>query len=235
MKTKNKIYQGSSKTLYGSDLDFTLVMSFSDRFALRNGQILNLSGKGVINNMISSFIMSKLDSMGIENHFIKKLNMKEQLIQHAEVFPFSVSVAGIACGRYVKEFGLEEGFVFDSPLIDFVIRSPNYPIINEEQMFNFGWLCREELEDIKKRSIRIYDFLSGLFMGVGIRLVECRLEFGRVFTGDDFVIMLVDEISPDTCRLWDLGNNEKLCFEAVENGLESGIEPYRTVLKRLGA
>lgn len=231
---KNKIYQGSSKILYQSDEDFALIMAFIDDIRLENNLKVNIPGKGVINNNISSFIMSKLDMVGIENHLIEKINMREQLIQLVDMFPIQLSIATIACGRYVEEFGMEEGYVFDNPVIDFRIKNSDlkYPIINEHQIISFGWLTKEEIKQVKHCAIRTYDFLTGLFAGAEIRLVECKLEFGRVFNGDKFVVMVADEISPDTCRLWDIHSNEKLGSEAIAANNENAIKYYHTVAQR---
>jgi phosphoribosylaminoimidazole-succinocarboxamide synthase len=206
-------------------------MSFSDKITLENGEVFDISGKGVLNNNISSFIMSKLDMVGIDNHFIEKLNMREQLIQSVDIFPVQVLVSSVACGRFVKEFSMEEGYVFDYPIIDFRVRSSElkHPIINEHQILNFGWLSKREIKELKKQALRTYDFLSGLFTGIGIRLVECTLEFGRVFNGEEFMVMLADEISPDNCRLWDIHSNEKLGAEMILHSQEQALKSYQTI------
>lgn len=232
---KERIYKGTSKTLYQSDEDYALIMSFEDTMRVSKDKIIEVSGKGAINNAISAYIMQKLDMIGIDNHMIEKINMKRQLIQFVDIYPIQIHVSTIASGRYVTEFGMEDGFVFESPIIDFKIKNKdlNYPIINETQIINFGWLSKYELKEIKNNAIRIHDFLAGLFAGIGIRMVDVKLEFGRVFNGEDFVTMLVDEISPDTCRLWDMNSNEKLCYEIAHDDPGSVISAYREVLKRL--
>lgn len=232
---KQKLYQGSSKILYQAPEDFALIMSFTDKIMLEDGEILDISGKGVLNNNISASIMSKLDMVGIDNHLIEKINMREQIIQAVDILPIQVVVSSVACGRFVQEFLMEEGYVFDHPIIDFRVKSSElkHPIINEHQIFNFGWLSKREISEVKHKAIRIYDFLSGLFVGVGIRLVECRLEFGRVFNGEDFIIMLADEISPDTCRLWDMNSNEKLGQELIKDNPEKAFNSYQTIANLL--
>ncbi|RTK92235.1 MAG: phosphoribosylaminoimidazolesuccinocarboxamide synthase [Rickettsiales bacterium] len=232
---KEKIYKGTSKTLYQSDEDYALVMSFEDTMRVSKDKIIEVSGKGAINNTISAYIMQKLDMIGIDNHMIEKINMKRQLVQFVDIYPIQIHISTIASGRYVTEFGMENGFVFESPIIDFRIKNKDldYPIINETQIINFGWLSKYELKEIKNNAIRIHDFLAGLFAGIGIRMVDVKLEFGRVFNGEDFVTMLVDEISPDTCRLWDMNSNEKLCYEIANDDPGAVISAYREVLKRL--
>ncbi|AJQ51588.1 MAG: phosphoribosylaminoimidazolesuccinocarboxamide synthase [Rickettsia conorii subsp. raoultii] len=232
---KKKLYEGSSKILYSAEEDFLLIMAFSDKAILATGETVDISGKGVLNNNISSFLMDKLEMIGIENHFIEKINMREQLIQYVEVFPIQVIISSVACSRFVKEFGMDEGYVFDKPIIDFKVRSREfkYPIVNEYQILNFGWLTRDEIKAVKEQALRIYDFLSGLFIGVGIRLVECKLEFGRVFNGEESIIMLTDEISPDNCRLWHINSNEKLGFELLEKEPNKVFESYQLIADRL--
>ncbi|MCC8417001.1 MAG: phosphoribosylaminoimidazolesuccinocarboxamide synthase [Rickettsia endosymbiont of Bryobia graminum] len=232
---KEKLYQGSSKILYQSQEDFAYIMAFTDKMTLENGKIIDIAGKGVLNNNISSFIMTKLDMVGIDNHFIEKLNMREQLIQSVDIFPIQISVSSVACGRFVKEFSMEEGYVLDHPIIDFKVRSSElkHPIINEHQILNFGWLSTKEISQVKQQALRVYDFLSGLFVGIGIRLIECQLEFGRVFNGKEFMVMLADEISPDNCRLWDIHNNEKLGRELMDIDPDKGFKSYQTIAKLL--
>jgi phosphoribosylaminoimidazole-succinocarboxamide synthase len=237
MKKKNKLHKGSSKTVYGSDEEYQLVLAFNDEIPLTNDQSIEISGKGVLCNSISAFLMEKLDMIGVEHHFVEKINMRQQLVQYVEIYPIQVRISNVACSRYITDFGLEEGLVFETPVIDFRVknRELNYPIINEHQINSFGWLSTPEIRDLKKIAIRTHDFLTGIFAGCGIRLVECCLEFGRVYDGEDFVIMLSDEISPDTCRLWDLSTNRRLCFELAHTNPDEIISAYTEVAKRLGA
>lgn len=232
---REKIYQGFSKTLYQSDNDYSLLMYFGDNIRLNDKDSIEVSGKGVITNSISSFIMQKLDMVGIENHFIEKINMRQQRVQFVDILPIQVHISTVACGRYVSDFGIEEGLVFELPVIDFRVKNSalNYPVIGEYQMVNFGWLSDQELATLKNKAIRIHDFLCGLFAGVGIRLVECKIEFGRVFEEDDAIIMLADEISPDNCRLWDIETNEKLSFEVAKDNPERILSAYQEVQRRL--
>lgn len=232
---KEKIYTGSSKTLYQSDEDYALIMSFNDTLKLQDKSSIVISGKGVTNNSISAFLMQKLDLIGVETHFIQKNNMRQQLIQFVDVFPVQLRISSLASGRYVTDFGMEDGFVFDSPIIDFRVKNGdlNYPLINEHQIYNFSWLSNKEIAELKKVAIRVHDFLTGFFAGIGIRLVDIKLEFGRVFNGEDYMIMLTDEISPDTCKLWDMHNNEKLCYEIAETNPDLVIDAYQEVLRRL--
>lgn len=232
---KEKIYKGSSKSLYDIEDDYTLLLSFDDGIRLNSGKTIEVAGKGVLCNSISAFLMEKLDLVGIDNHFLEKNNMRQQLVQFVDIYPIQIRVSNIAMNRYVTDFGMEEGFVFDSPVIDFRIKNSKlgYPIVNESQITSFGWLNKQEIKQLKKQTVRVHDFLTGIFAGAGIRLVESCLEFGRVFNGGDFITMLVDEISPDNLRLWDMETNRQLSFELAEDNPGDIIPAYEEVLKRL--
>lgn len=231
---REKIYEGTSKIVYEAEEDYALIQFFKDDQKLENGEVIAISGKGIIKNSISAFIMNSLDMANIENHLLEKINMREQKIQLVDIIPVQVSVANIACGRYVSDFGIEEGYVFENSMLDFRIKNAEFgnPVTCEHQMLNFGWLHKEELKALKKEAIRVSDFLTGLFAGVGIRLVECNLEFGTVFDGDSFSMMLADEVTPDTCRLWDMETNQKLDFEYAAANPDKAILVYEEVAKR---
>ena len=233
-KIKEKLYEGSTKILYEGVEDFSLIQFFKDDFKLPSGEIIQISGKGSLNNKISAFIMESMDIAGIENHFLEKINMREQLVQLLEVMPVQVCVSNVSAGRYVTQLGIEEGYVFDSPMIDFRLKYKEHPgsIINEHQLVNFGWMVEEDVKQIKTDAMRINAFLTGLFAAVGIRLVECHLEFGRVCDGEIFFFMLADEITPDTCRLWDIESNARLDFEYISSNPNNAIEVYKEITKR---
>lgn len=233
---KEKVYEGTTKVVYKGVEEYTLVQFFKDELQVGPDKVVTIAGKGVINNSISAHLMSRLEMIGVENHLIEKINMREQVIQLVDLFPIQVIISNVAAGRYVTDFGIEEGFVFDSPVIDFRMKNSklNYPVLTESQLVNFGWAYEEEIKIIKEKALRICDFLTGLFSGINIRLVDARLEFGRVFNGEDFLMMLADEISPDTCRLWDIDTNEKLDFEGAMNDIDNAPKIYQEVAKRLG-
>lgn len=230
-----KLYQGSRKTLYQSHDEYSLMMFFSDKIITRDKEVLEIPGKGIINNNLSAFIMQKLDMLGIENHLIEKMNMREQLIQFVDIIPLKLSISTVACGRYAHSFGLDEGYVFDSPIIDYYIknRDLNYPVVNEFQIKVFGWMSQKEINVMQTMAMRIYDFLVGLFAGIGIRVAECTLEFGRVFNGEEFLIILADEISFDNCHLRDINNNKSIGFENIKDSCQDHvIHSCQNILKR---
>lgn len=231
---REKIYEGGSKIVYETEEDYALIQFFKDDHKLKDGQTIEVAGKGIIKNSISAFIMNSLDMANIDNHLLEKINMREQKIQIVDMIPVQVSIANVACGRYVSDFGIEEGYVFNDTMMDFRIKNAEFgnPVTCEQQMLSFGWLHKEELAALKKEAMRVSDFLTGLFAGIGIRLVECCLEFGTVFDGHNFAMMLADEITPDTCRLWDMETNQKLDFEYASANPDKAILVYEEIAKR---
>ena len=233
---KEKVYEGSSKILYVTEEEYTLIQFFKDDHVLGSGDIVQIPGKGIIKNSISAFLMEAMKLANIPNHLIEKLNMREQRIALVDLIPVQICVANVACGRYATEFGIEEGFVFDTPMIDFRVKNSEQgnPVTNEQQIAGFGWTFDEEIKELKAAAVRVSDFLIGLFAGAGIRMVECQLEFGRGFDGNGYVLILADEITPDSCRLWDIETNRRLDFEAPTASAEEVIAVYQEVAKRLG-
>ena len=233
---KDKIYEGSEKIFYSAEEEFALIEFFTDTTKLPSGEIIESSGKGVFRNSISAFLMERLDMVGIDNHLIEKINMREQLIQMVDMMPMQVSIAYLACGRYKTEFGLEEGYVFDKPMIDYYFKTVDklLPSSNENHIMNLCMLTSYEMEAIRKITLRAADFLAGFFAASGIRLVEARFEIGKVFTGEEFIMMIADEISPDNCRLWDLDSNNKLDFEAISENPDNAVKIYKEVASRIG-
>ena len=213
MSKRRRIYEGKAKVLYEGPEPGTLVQHFKDDATAFNAEKHEvIEGKGVLNNRISEYIFLQLAQIGIQTHFIKALNMREQLIREAEIVPLEVVIRNIAAGSLVKRLGLKEGEPLPRPLIEFYYKDDALgdPLISEDHIAVFGWATQNELDEIMSVAVRINDFLIGLFAGAGIRLVDFKLEFGRVWEGDVQRIILADEISPDNCRLWDAQTNEKM-------------------------
>ena len=212
---KKPIYEGKAKCLYEGPDAGTLIQHFKDdATAFNNKKKGTITGKGVINNRISEFLMTKLGDIGIPTHLIKNLNMREQLVRRLDIIPLEVVVRNIAAGSLSKRVGVEDGTLMMSPIIEFYYKDDALgdPLVNEDHIINFGWANTEELEILRSLAFRINDFLSGLFIGAKLKLVDFKMEFGR-FTMEEqgiMQIMLADEISPDTCRLWDYDTNEKM-------------------------
>jgi phosphoribosylaminoimidazole-succinocarboxamide synthase len=236
-RVRNKILESSTKIIYETQDEFILAQFFKDTL-LVGDKLFQISGKGVLNNTISSILMDKLDIVGIANHYIEKINMREQSIQAVDIIPISVLLTNLSYGRYVKDFGIEEGYVFEKPMIDFRVRNNNLlSPINEDQLINFGWLNEGEAKLLKHAAYRVNDFITGFFAGIGLRLVQIRLKFGRIFNGNDFVIMLAGEMSPETCILQSIDNNEQFNIDDLMNDPQSfsekGLYIYQEIARRL--
>jgi phosphoribosylaminoimidazole-succinocarboxamide synthase len=237
MSKRRRIYEGKAKVLYEGPEPGTLVQHFKDDATAFNAEKHDvIEGKGVLNNRISEYIFLQLAQLGIQTHFIKALNMREQLIREAEIVPLEVVIRNVAAGSLVKRLGLKEGEPLPRPLIEFYYKDDALgdPLISEDHIAVFGWVTQNELDEIMTIAVRINDFLIGLFAGAGIRLVDFKLEFGRVWEGDVQRIILADEISPDNCRLWDINSNEKLDKDRFRQDLGGLVDAYQEVARRLG-
>ncbi len=237
MNKRRKIYEGKAKTLYEGPEPGTLVQHFKDDATAGNGQKHEIiDGKGVLNNRISEFIFQKLNDLGIQTHFIRRLNMREQLIKEVEIIPLEIIVRNIAAGSLAKRLGLEIGTKLPRSIIEFCYKDDTLgdPLVSEEHITAFGWANPAELDDIMSLAVRVNDFLSGLFMGVGLQLVDFKIECGRLFEGDTMRIILADEISPDSCRLWDVKTRNKYDKDLFRQGEGGLVEAYHEVAQRLG-
>ncbi len=234
---RKKIYEGKAKILYEGPEPGTLIQYFKDDATAFNAQKKAvLEGKGVINNRISEFIMTKLTGIGVTNHFIKRLNLREQLIREVEIIPLEVVCRNIVAGSMAKRFGLPEGQQLPRSIIEFYYKNDALedPMVTEEHVTAFNWATTQEIDDILAMTVRVNDFLCGLFSAVGITLVDFKIEYGRLFEGDFSRVILADEISPDSCRLWDSTTNEKLDKDRFRRDMGNVIESYTEVAKRLG-
>ncbi|WP_025898927.1 phosphoribosylaminoimidazolesuccinocarboxamide synthase [Sneathiella glossodoripedis] len=237
MTRRRRVYEGKAKVLFEGPEPGTLVQYFKDDATAFNGvKKSTVTGKGVLNNRISEHLMSRIGEMGIPNHFIRRLNMREQLIKEVEIIPVEVIVRNVAAGSICTRLGLTEGQPMPRTLVEYCFKSDdlNDPLVSEEHITAFGWASSQELDEIMSMTLRINDFLCGLFTAIGIRLIDFKLEFGRYFDGDEMQIILADEISPDNCRLWDIATNEKLDKDRFRRDLGGVEDAYQEVAKRLG-
>ncbi len=236
--TKKLIYEGKSKILYEGTEPGTIIQYFKDDATAFNGEKHEiLSGKGVLNNRISEYVMQKLEDIGIHTHFIKRLNMREQLVKACEMIPIEILVRNVSAGTLCRRFGIEEGINFYRPVIEMCLKSDKLgdPFVTEEHIEVFGWAAPEEIEAMKNIAIRVNDFLSGVFHAVGIKLVDMKIEFGRIYDENGNLYLLVaDEISPDSCRLWDIQTGNILDKDRFRKNLGGLQDAYREVAKRLG-
>ncbi|MEK1890297.1 MAG: phosphoribosylaminoimidazolesuccinocarboxamide synthase [Phyllobacterium sp.] len=237
MNRRRRVYEGKAKILYEGPEPGTLVQHFKDDTTVlhpKKSEVID--GKGVLNNRISEYIFSQLNRMGIPTHFIRRLNMREQLIKEVEIIPLQVVVRNIAAGSLAKRLGIEEGTVLPRSIIEFYYKNDELddPMVSEEHITAFGWAAPQEIDDIMALAIRVNDFLSGLFLGVGIQLVDFKIECGRLYEGDLMRIVLADEFSPDSARLWDSQTAEKLDKDRFRRDMGGLIEAYQEVARRLG-
>ena len=237
MKKGKKLYEGKAKIIYATSSKGYAIQYFKDdATAFNNQKKSKIDGKGVLNNRISEHILSNLNQIGIKTHLVKRLNMREQVIKLVEIIPIEFIVRNIASGSITKRLGIEDGTHLKHPLIEYCYKNDKLgdPLIAEEHILNFEWATKKELEKIKKMILRINDFMVGMFRGIGIKLIDFKLEFGRIKINGKNEIILADEISPDTCRLWDSRNDKKLDKDRFRKNLGNLIEAYQDVARRLG-
>jgi len=231
------IYEGKAKILYEGPEPHLLVQYFKDDATAFNAEKKAvLDGKGVLNNRISEYMMTRLGEIGIPHHFVKRLNMREQLIKKVEIIPLEVIVRNVAAGTMAKRLGIEEGERLPRAVVEFCYKKDELgdPLVAEEHISAFGWASQPEMDDMVSLALRTNDFMCGLFSAVGIRLVDFKLEFGRLFENDTVRTILADEISPDSCRLWDRETNKKLDKDRFRRDLGDVTEAYSEVARRLG-
>ena len=209
-----------------------------DATAFNNLKKAKIEGKGVLNNRISEHLLKALGQCGIENHLVKRLNMREQLIKHVEIIPLEFIVRNISTGSLTKRLGIPEGTVLNKPLLEYCLKNDELddPLVSKEHIFAFDWATEKEIMKIDSITLRINDILQGIFRGIGIKLVDFKIEYGRIWNKDKEVneIILADEISPDTCRLWDIKTEKKLDKDRFRKDLGNLIQAYQEVARRLG-
>ena len=237
MARRNKVYEGKAKVLFEGPEPGTLVQYFKDdASAFNNKKRGIITGKGVLNNRISEHLMRQLNEIGIPTHFVRRLNMREQLVKAVEIIPIKVVVRNVAAGSLATRLGIAEGTTLPRSIVEYQYKSDDLdnPYVSEEHITAFGWASTQDLDDMLSLALRVNDFLNGLFFGIGIRLVDFRLEFGRLYSDDDVRIVIADEISPDNCRLWDIVTGEKMDKDRFRHDLGRVEEGYQEVARRLG-
>jgi phosphoribosylaminoimidazole-succinocarboxamide synthase len=238
MAKRRRIYEGRAKDMYEGPEPGTLVQHFKDdASAFNNTKRGTITGKGVINNRISEFLMSRLQEIGVPNHFIRRLNMREQLVREVEIIPIGVVIRNVVAGSMAKRLGIKEGTQLPRSIAEYYWKNQELgnPLVSEEHITAFGWAMPQDIDDMLSLSLRINDFLTGLFLGVGMRLIDFKLEFGRYYDENgDMRVILADEISPDNCRLWDSTTSEKLDMDRFREDLGEAAEAYQEVARRLG-
>ena len=238
MKKGKKLYEGKAKIIYATeDKDFVIQHFKDDATAFNNQKKDKIEGKGILNNRISEYILSNLNQIGIETHLVKRINMREQLVKLVEIIPVEFVVRNVAAGSLSNRLGIEEGTTLKKPLLEFYYKNDKLgdPLIAKEHIVLFDYCDSNTLDFICKQSLRINDFLQGMFKGVDIKLVDFKIEFGKLKNENDQnkSILLSDEISPDTCRLWDAKTDKKFDKDIFRNDLGNLMEGYQEVARRL--
>ena len=237
MARRAKIYEGKAKILYEGPEPGTIVQYFKDDATAFNAEKKAvIEGKGVLNNRLSEYFMSGLNNIGVPTHFIKRLNMREQLVRNCEIIPLEVVVRNYVAGSLAKRLGTEEGSQLNRPLVEYYYKDDNLgdPMVSEEHIAAFNWASSQDMEDILSLALRVNDFLSGVMFSIGLKLVDFKIEIGRFFEGEYQRLLIADEISPDSCRLWDIKSGEKLDKDVFRRDLGSLIDAYSEIANRLG-
>ncbi|MBR4442718.1 MAG: phosphoribosylaminoimidazolesuccinocarboxamide synthase [Clostridia bacterium] len=235
MEKRDMIYEGKAKKVYTTDDENLVIVSYKDDATAFNGLKKGIiAGKGVINNQMSNFLMQMLEKNGVPTHFVQELSERDTLVKKVKIVPLEVIIRNISAGSFSKRYGVEEGIVFDEPTIEFSYKNDELgdPLINEYHALALRLATRDEIETIKKYAFRVDELLKEYFKGLGIDLVDFKLEFGRL---PDGTIVLADEISPDTCRFWDSKTHEKLDKDRFRRDLGGVEEAYQEVMRRLTA
>ena len=233
MEKKEQLYEGKAKKVFATDDPTLVIVSYKDDATaldgLKKGTIL---GKGAVNNRMSDFLFSLLEKEGIPTHFVKELNDREAVVRKVSIVPLEVIIRNISAGSFAKRYGVEEGIVFSEPTIEFSYKNDalHDPLLNSYHALALGLATKEEIETIKTMAFRVNEILKAYFLKLNVRLVDFKLEFGRLPDGK---IVLADEISPDTCRFWDATTGEKLDKDRFRRDMGGVEDAYREMMKRV--
>ena len=233
MEKREQLYEGKAKKVYATDDKNLVIVSYKDDATAFNGiKKGTISGKGVVNNKMSNFLMQLLEKGGIPTHFVEELNDRDTVVKKVSIVPLEVIIRNISAGSFAKRYGVDEGIVFAEPTIEFSYKNDDLgdPLINSYHALAHGLATKEEIETIKSMSFKINALLKEYFAKLGVTLVDFKLEFGRLSDG---TIVLADEISPDTCRFWDSTTGEKLDKDRFRRDLGGVEEAYNEMMKRV--
>ena len=232
-----KLYEGKAKILYKGPKANTLIVYFKDdTTAFNNKKRSVIKEKGVLNNKMSELIMKKLAAGGVDNHFIKRISDREQLVKKVRIFPLEVIIRNIAAGSICKRLGLKQGMRLKKPLIEFFYKCDELddPLITREHIEMFGWASEKDMKEITALTFKVNNIMSKLFRSINLKLVDFKIEFGKYQNGKKYKIILADEVSPDSCRLWDFKTNKSLDKDRFRKNLGKIKEAYEEVAERLG-
>ncbi len=232
MEKLEMLYEGKAKKVFKTDDEKLLIVDYKDDATafngLKKGQII---GKGVINNKMTNIVLQYLADNGIETHFVKELSDRETLVKRVSIVPLEVIIRNVAAGSFSKKFGVEEGTPLNNPILEFSYKNDELgdPMINELQALAIGIATKEEIDSISEQALKVNELLKKFFLNAGIKLIDFKIEFGRY----DGRVILADEISPDTCRLWDAETNEKLDKDRFRRDMGNVEEAYQEVWRRI--
>ncbi|CDC62872.1 phosphoribosylaminoimidazole-succinocarboxamide synthase [Clostridium sp. CAG:448] len=233
MMKKEQLYEGKAKKVFATDDPALVIVSYKDDATALDGlKKGTITGKGVVNNRMSDYLFTLLEKEGIPTHFVKELNEREALVKKVSIVPLEVIVRNISAGSFAKRYGVEEGIVFAQPTVEFSYKNDDLhdPLLNEYHALALGLATKEEIETIKNMAFRVNEILKAYFLRLQVKLVDFKLEFGRL---PDGTIVLADEISPDTCRFWDAATNEKLDKDRFRRDMGGVEDAYREMMKRV--
>jgi phosphoribosylaminoimidazole-succinocarboxamide synthase len=228
-----QLYEGKAKKVFATDDPNLVIVDYKDDATAFNGEKKGtIVGKGVINNKMSNHLMQMLESKGVPTHFVEQLSDRETLVKKVSIVPLEVIIRNISAGSFAKRYGVEEGIVFANPTIEFSYKNDELgdPLINEYHALALGLATKEEIDTIKAMAFKVDEILVPFMKGLNIDLVDFKLEFGRL---PDGTIVLADEISPDTCRLWDCDTHEKLDKDRFRRDMGGVEDAYQEVMHRL--
>ena len=233
MEIKEMLYEGKAKQVFATDDPEVVMVHYKDDATAFNGlKKGTITGKGVINNQVTNFMMQKLEQAGVPTHFVRELNERDTLVKKVQIVPLEVIIRNISAGSFAKRFGVEEGIVFENPTIEYSYKNDDLgdPMINTAQALALKLATPEEIETIRTMAFKVNDIMKAFFQEVGVDLVDFKLEFGRLSDG---TIVLADEISPDTCRFWDSKTHEKLDKDRFRRDLGGVEDAYEEMRRRI--
>lgn len=233
MEKTTQLYEGKAKKVFATnDPDLVIVSYKDDATALDGLKKGTISGKGVINNKMSNYLCRLLEKHGVPTHFVEELNDRETVVKKVSIVPLEVIIRNISAGSFAKRYGVKEGIVFAEPTIEFSYKNDDLhdPLINSYHALALGLATKKEIEEIKAMAFKVNDILKEYFLSLNVKLVDFKLEFGRLKDG---TIVLADEISPDTCRFWDADTNEKLDKDRFRRDMGGVEDAYNEMMKRV--
>jgi len=233
MQKTVQLYEGKAKKVYATENEDLVIVSYKDDATAFDGQKKGtIVGKGVVNNRMSNYLMQVLEKQGIKTHFVEELNDRETVVKKVSIVPLEVIIRNISAGSFAKRYGVEEGIVFDEPTIEFSYKNDDLhdPLINDYHALALKLATKDEINQIKSMAFKVNEVLKAYFIKLGVKLVDFKLEFGRLKDG---TIVLADEISPDTCRFWDAKTNEKLDKDRFRRDLGNVEDAYKEMMHRV--